>query len=277
MARRERYAISGVDDARIGCAVRVAGRGGKADMDKYADVLSFGGGVNSVALAIMAINDGWRGEIVFADTGCEWPETMCYIDYFEREWLSERGFGIARIRQSKYKNGLSLIEYCEHANMIPLCAVRWCTQEYKVNPLKIYAGERQTMIGIAADEAHRQPNAIRPLVDTVITRQGCIKIIQAEGLDVPQKSGCYICPFQRNNQWRMLWERHPDLFERAARLEENARRHARQNGHRTINAVLDPSGKVTLRQRELSYKSQMMLPEIDMDELLQYKPCLCTV
>lgn len=244
---------------------------------KYADILSFGGGVNSVALAIMAINEGWHGEVVFADTGCEWPETYCYLDYFEREWLRLRGMSIRRIRNDKYKDGLSLIEYCESASIVPLAAIRWCTQKYKVNPLKAYAGERQTMIGIAADEAHRQPNAIRPLVDAGITRQGCIEIIRAEGLEVPQKSGCYICPFQRNSQWRTLWERHPELFERAARLEENARRNARQKGLRTANAVLDPHGKVTLRQRQLSYESQIPLPELDMDELLQYKPCMCSV
>lgn len=246
---------------------------------RYADILSFGAGVNSVALAIMAINDGWRGEIVFADTGCEWPETMCYMDHFEREWLSRYDMNVVRLSGlpwQKYLNGATLIDYCEYANVIPLPAIRWCTARWKVEALQCYANGRLQMIGIAADEAHRKPNAIRPLVEAGITRQGCIEIIQAEGLEVPQKSGCYICPFQRNSQWRMLWERHPELFERAARLEEGAKRHARQNGHRTANAVLDPAGKVTLRQRELSYKSQMTLLEIDMDDLLQYKPCLCT-
>jgi len=53
---------------------------------EYAEVLSFGAGTNSTALAIMAINDGWHGEIVFSDTGCEWSAmemkrcTKCHID-----------------------------------------------------------------------------------------------------------------------------------------------------------------------------------------------------
>ena len=34
------------------------------------ELLSFGGGVNSTALAILLINEDWRGPIVFADTGC---------------------------------------------------------------------------------------------------------------------------------------------------------------------------------------------------------------
>ena len=51
-------------------------------MPEYPEFLSFGAGVNSTALAILAVNDGWRGEIVFADTGCENPETYCWMDYF---------------------------------------------------------------------------------------------------------------------------------------------------------------------------------------------------
>lgn len=246
-------------------------------MMAYAEVLSFGGGVNSVALAIMAIRDGWRGEIVFADTGCEWPETLCYLDYFEREYLSKYGMGVVRIRQTHYKGGLSLIDMCEQWKIIPLCAIRWCTAGYKVRPLTDYQAGRAHMLGIAADERHRQPDAIRPLVDAGVTRAGCIEIIQSAGLEVPQKSGCYICPFQRDAQWRTLWERHPELFERAARLEENATRNARQTGKRTVNCVLDPGGKYTLRQRQLSYESQIPLPDFDMDALLAYQPCICTV
>jgi len=249
---------------------------------RYADILSFGAGVNSIALAIMAINDGWHGEIVFSDTGCEWPETYCYLDYFEREWLRPRDFEVVRLKGLPWQRygggkhnipGCSLIEYCEAAHMIPLAAVRWCTSEWKVKPMKRYANGRECMIGIAADESHRQGNAIRPLVQAGVTRQGCIDIIQAEGLDVPQKSGCYICVFQRNDQWRMLWERHPELFERAMLLEENTKRSKSGRWH----ATLDPTGKIALRQRLLAYESQMELPEIDMDDLLRFKPCVCTL
>jgi len=248
---------------------------------KYADILSFGAGVNSVALAILAINDGWRGEIVFADTGCENPATYCYIDYFTREWLQPRGFEVVRLKgmpwHNKGKNvgcqGASLIEYCEAAHVIPLAAVRWCTAEWKVGPMERYSAGRENMIGIAADEAHRQGNAVRPLVEAGVTREGCIEIIEAEGLDVPQKSGCFICPFMNKHQWRILWERHPELFERAMLLEENTKRSKSGRWHATI----DPSGKITLRQRLLAYESQIELPGIDMDDLLRYKPCICTL
>jgi len=249
---------------------------------KISSILSYGAGVNSTALAILLINDGWKGEIVFANTGTEWPDTYCFMDYFENEWLRPRGFEIVKLEGLPWHRkgkrfgiqGCSLIEYCEAACVIPLAAVRWCTSEWKVRPLERYSNSQENMLGIAADEAHRQNQAIRPLVDQGIGRRGCIDIIAAENLPIPRKSGCYICPFQRDSQWRELWERHPDLFERAMKLEENTQR---SDKSKRWNSIIDPSGKTTLRQRKLAYDSQMTLPEIDMDALLAYKPCVCGV
>jgi len=244
------------------------------------DPISYGAGVNSTAMAILLVNEGWRGELVFAETGAEWPATYCYLDYFESEWLAPRGLAVTRLgpewRTKKRARMLpGLLEYCESYGIIPLAGVRWCTREYKVAPcVKYHDGEY--LLGIAADESHRQPTKPRPLVDRGITREGCIDIIQGEGLDVPQKSGCYICPFQRNDQWRQLWRLHPELIERAARLEEIATDRVRKKrGMHWPPATLDPSGKVTIRQRIDAFERQIELPGIDMDALQRFKPCLC--
>lgn len=241
-------------------------------------VISYGAGVNSTAMAIMLINQGWQGQIVFCDTGCEWPETYCFIDYFEREWLKPRGFEVVRLRGLPYQRnhgGASLIDYCEERKVIPMAAVRWCTMEYKVHPLARWCidnGNPEQLIGIAADEAHRKPSANRPLVDTNVDREGCRQIILGAGLDIPRKSGCYICPFQTNNGWRELWRIHPDLFERAVKLEESC---SRDNiGRHT--ATLDPAGKTTLRQRQRAFEQQIpMFDDTDWDDLLRFRPCIC--
>lgn len=236
-------------------------------------VLSYGGGVNSTALAIVLVNAGWRGDIVFADTGCEWPDTYCFMDYFEADWLRPRGLEIVRLKgmpwQTK-KGGVSLVEYCEVAHVITMAGIRWCTTEWKVEPLHRWADGREWMIGIAAEERHRQQGKLRPLVDWGIDRQECIKIIEAEGLSAPRKSGCYICPFQKNSQWRELWERNPKLYDKAMELEEAVNR--KKEGYR---ATLDPSGKITLRQRKTAYELEQTLPEIDMNGLRNYQPCVC--
>ena len=241
-------------------------------------VISYGAGVNSTALAIMLINKGWRGSIVFSDTGCEWPETYCYMDYFEREWLKPRGFEIIKLRGKPYHRlagGISLIEYCETHHKIPMAAVRWCTMDFKVRALGYWCdanGNPEQLIGIACDESHRMPERNRPLVDLGITREKCYEIIEAEGLSVPRKSGCYICPFQRPSGWRELWKVHPELFERAMALEENVMRTTEGR----YAATLDVAGKTTLRQRKVTFENQVpMFDEVGWDDLLRFKPCMC--
>ena len=245
----------------------------------YPPVLSFGAGVNSTALAILLINEGWRGHIVMSDTGCEWPDTYCFMDYFEREWLKPRGCEIVRLggewRRGYYKQ-YSLIDVCFAKGNLPLAKHRWCTYHYKLQPMQHWCkahglvNDEDAMVGIAADEAWRMGTKHRPLVDRGIDRDGCVRIIQAEGLDVPRKSGCYICPFQRDSQWRELWQRYPDLFRRGEELEIVMQERRRRC------TTLDVSGRTTLAMRRLRYESQMpLLDPADMDELLEYRPCVC--
>jgi len=156
-----------------------------------------------------------------------------------------------------------------------MAAVRWCTLEWKVKPIKYWCadnGNPEQLIGIAADESHRQPGANRPLVDAYLTRENCISIIEKEGLDVPRKSGCYICPFQRPSGWRELWSNHPDLFERVATIEGSCTKDSNDG----YIATLDPAGKVTLRQRQDGFERQvLMFDDTDYDALLRFRPCIC--
>ena len=240
------------------------------------EVISFGAGINSTAMTIMLVNAGWRGPIVMADTGTEWPATVCYLNYFEREWLTPRGLAVT-VLGADYRalvpgrDPRSLIEYCEHYRITPFPATRWCTTGWKTDVLNHWCaanGNPRQLIGMAVDEAHRQKGRACPLIDRGIDRKGCVKIIQAEGLDVPQKSGCWICPFMGKRQWRELWQRHPELFERAARLEELAteRRHIRSSIHPDF----------TVRELERQFVGQRsMFDDGEMDALLEYKPCIC--
>lgn len=232
--------------------------------------------MNSSALVIWLVEQGWRGPVVFADTGAEQPETYCYLGYFEREYLIPRGLEITTLKGEPWQRGratLPLADYCEGHGMVPLAAARWCTKDWKGRPVERWRaahGEPPVLLGIDAGESHRQPQALRPLVDAGIDRAGCVRLIEQAGLAVPPKSGCWLCPFQRASQWRALWERHPDLFERAAHLEEIAS--ARTGRHIT----LDPSGAVTLRQRQAMYEGQIpMFEESAMEDMLAYRPCVC--
>lgn len=239
------------------------------------DLISFGAGVNSVAMTILLVNEGWRGPIVFCDTGAEWPETYCYMDYFEREWLNPRGLAVTVLGAEwrDESSTASLPDFCSCHRTTPFAGMRWCTDRWKVRPLTKWAaaqGIETQLIGIASDERHRQKGKTCPLIDRGITRAGCIEIIKAAGLDVPQKSGCYICPFMRVDQWRELYRRHPELYERAANLE---RLSTERRGERTVLMV---SGDRTLDDWRAVFDGQgSMLDDADWDGLLEYKPCVC--
>ena len=53
-------------------------------------------------------------------------------------------------------------------------------------------------------------------------RDDCIREIKAAGLPQPGKSSCFFCPSMKKQEILYLKEHYPDLFNRAATLEENA-------------------------------------------------------
>jgi 3'-phosphoadenosine 5'-phosphosulfate sulfotransferase (PAPS reductase)/FAD synthetase len=193
------------------------------------DPVSFGGGVNSVALVILLVNGGWRGPIVFADTGAEWTETYEYLSYFQENFLRHYGLEITRLgkewRTDKSAREMDLLEYCRERKTFPNANHRWCTSAWKVRPLERWCHAhgyclQDLLVGISADEARRKPQRRRPLVDHGITREDCARVIAAQGLALPRKSGCWFCPFQTEAQWRELYVAHPELFAQAVELEE---------------------------------------------------------
>jgi hypothetical protein len=95
-------------------------------------------------------------------------------------------------------------------------------------------------IGISLDEIGRantrrvepHENMAYPLIgigeDTglKLTRLDCERLIRNAGLPVPPKSSCFFCPFHKPEAWSDLARERPDLFDKAADLEDtlNARR-----------------------------------------------------
>jgi 3'-phosphoadenosine 5'-phosphosulfate sulfotransferase (PAPS reductase)/FAD synthetase len=238
--------------------------------------VSYGAGVNSTAMIIRLVQEGWHGDILLADTGAEWPDTYCYMDYFEREWLQPRGLAITRLGAEWRASGWHekpLIEYLEHYAITPRADARFCTQAWKTEPIGQWCaahGDPLQLVGIAADEAHRQKGRACPLIDWGIGRAECVRIIQAEGLEAPRKSGCWICPFQKLSQWKELLERYPELYARGEALEAAVSLRRGVQGHIRVGS------DVTLAQLRLRFESQMgMFDDELMDGLMLYRPCVC--
>ena len=222
--------------------------------EKNTHVLSFGAGVNTVALMVLIRREKLPLDLaVFADTGGETPGTYRTVRE-SQEYLRRMGVELREV-ENRPRN-TDLYHTSERRRVIPSAQWRWCTRDFKVRPIqRLYrqmGGHILQYMGIARDEVHRMresrnPNVtnLYPLVERGITRQGCIDLIRKEGLPVPEKSGCYFCPFNSGERWREILERHPGLFDSAVRLEENSKHFPRQ---RLTDQMFRDHRAVTLRE-----------------------------
>ncbi|MCK5608999.1 hypothetical protein KAR91_44405 [Candidatus Pacearchaeota archaeon] len=210
-------------------------------MTEKINILNCGGGVNTGGLLAMACNGELEIDyIIFADTGVEWPETYLWIDKIAKPTAKEIGAEFITVKGSAQSFD-NLYDFSWHYEMFPIRMNRWCTDKFKARPIHKWIKDKllnewpedteiNQMIGIDAGEAHRAKEGkvfpiTYPLVERGITRKGCKKLIKDQGWPIPIKSGCYLCPFARVGQLKILFQTHPELFEKAQALEEHASRY----------------------------------------------------
>ena len=204
-------------------------------MDYY---ISYGAGVNSTAMTLLLLSKGLRYPIVFADTGGEWPETYDFLEKFKEFLKKEFDLQLDVVRKEP-----SLYDYLYSLGLTPSLRSRMCTDRWKVRPIQKKYSDRVPIIGWTAEEG-RRVRRVRgqfwaPLYEKGITRADCVKIIERFGLTVPIKSSCWFCAFQSRRRWRVLKQRHPELFKKALELERrNKQLRGVQWGYK-INEDLD--------------------------------------
>lgn len=237
--------------------------------------LSFGGGVNSVALYLYLIEKKVDFEAVFVNHGTDWPETYEYLDMFQ-EWINQKGLRKITVLTPIVKGSNNLYQHCWDHKMVPSFMRRWCTAKFKVRVLhKYFIGPAFEMIGIDADEQRRAKIQIRknfevryPLIEAGIGRSECKGIIKSHGLPIPMKSGCYICPFQRVAQWKELRRKHPDLFCKAFALEQRNIESRLERGKTPLYLCSNPKASLT------TIVGENQMPVFEQDE---YPPCRCAL
>ena len=101
--------------------------------------LSMGFGVNSVADYLHLLGQGIKFEAVFCDTGCEWPETYEYIEYFKSMHpvtiINAKQYGFPA--QRKFHSARMYDWYLERAT-IPGRRGRDCSMKWKIQPKMNY-------------------------------------------------------------------------------------------------------------------------------------------
>lgn len=199
-------------------------------------VLSLSGGKDSTALAFF-IKENMpeihkKIEYVFFDTECELTETYEYLNKIEM-FL---GKPIERIKPFYSFDHLYSIY-----NILPSAMKRWCTIEMKTKTFRKFVKDRiengnkiNVYIGIRSDELHRVNNQhdnefitqIYPFVQNNLNKEDIMSLLENSGIGLPDyyqwrsRSGCYFCFFQRKIEWVGLYEKHPNLFQKAIEYEE---------------------------------------------------------
>jgi len=206
---------------------------------------SSGGGKQSIAALVLSAQGLINYPVhLFCNVGddSEHPDTINYVRNIAMPYAQAHGVEFVELapvyshQRSLYQllfdeNTPSIPMYFEHG---PL-ANRSCTNHDKVERIAKEAKRRGATkdepaiigLGISLDEYHRMRNdnperyIIReyPLIDLRLSRGRCVEIIEKAGLPVPPKSSCWFCPFGSVRRWREVKEEHPDLFDRAIKLE----------------------------------------------------------
>lgn len=200
-------------------------------------VVSLSGGKDSTAMLLMMVERGMRvDEIMFADTGMDFPEMEKHIEKVEEVV----GIPITRI---KHPRGF---EYLMFDHLISKGKregergygwarpnARWCTSKLKTELIaKHFSDLRKTRnviqyVGIAADETRRCRDERYPLVEWGVTEADALRYCYEKGFDwgglygMFNRVSCWCCPLQSLSELRTLRKNFPDLWARL--LEMDAR------------------------------------------------------
>ena len=223
-------------------ARRRTGEGGEVTTpSERALVWSYGGGVQSAAIAVLVVQGRLpRPErIVMADTGREATLTWDYLRNYIQPYLATVGLTVEIAPHSLASVDL-FSESGDRRPMIPLYnsgggrLPNFCSTEWKRRVVSRWCraegyppSKRVEWLGISTDEIHRAhpgPGVVYPLLDLVpMPRVACSLLVISAGLPQPPRSSCWMCPFRSPGEWRSLKERGDGDWERAVALDRELR------------------------------------------------------
>ena len=143
-------------------------------MDK---ILSFGAGVQTTALAILANQGKVKYDVaIFADTGGEKSETYWYMDNYIEELFHEVNIPFIRIRNELPSCQPDLYGWLFKHQQIPsVSGFRLCSIKFKRETIERYCKGREykTLLGFSTDEASRaKPNQYKRLAEYPLIEKG---------------------------------------------------------------------------------------------------------
>ena len=227
-------------------------------------IVQFSGGKDSTAMLLMMLERGMPiDDIIFCDTGMEFPEMYKHIDCVEQY--------IGR-KVTKLKPPHSFVYYFAEYEKTrgknkgkrgygwPRMWSRWCTRLFKIDLTAKYLrniSDYVLYIGIARDEPKRHEkipdNVIHPLYDWGVTEAMALQYCYDRGLEWDglyekfRRVSCWCCPLQRINELRNLRKYYPDLWAQLLQMDDMVIHHFKPDW-----SVRQLEQRFTLEDRQLS-------------------------
>jgi len=198
------------------------------------EIISYGGGVQTAALLVLNMN----GEVspaaataVFSDTGSELAKTYEHVEMMARQYPIEIVRSeLGPLHEFVIKEGKVPIPFRgdKGGMLYRRCTDRWKIQQVR-RWLRDHGAEQATVqLGISTDEAHRMKDSPRkwithryPLIELGLSRADCMQVLRDEGLPIPPKSACFMCPFRKHSEWTRMKQEEPEEFEKAVDFEKH--------------------------------------------------------
>lgn len=186
-------------------------------------MISFSGGKDSTALLLMLLEKEIDpGDIVFFDTGWEFPQMYQHIKKVE----SYIGKEIIRLKPQKSFD-YWMFEHNGKGKGFPYPNIRWCTGIKQDTIQKFWrrSSRPDYYLGIAYDEAQRRktsrPQGKKyPLVEWKITERKALQYCYEKGFSWGglyehfRRVSCWCCSLQSLNDLRNLRKFYPEFWER---------------------------------------------------------------
>ena len=208
-------------------------------------IISFSGGKDSSAMLLMMIEKNMPiDEIIFCDTGKEFPAMYKHIDKIQKfigrkitTIRSEKSFeyliGTETRQNQKGKNvGFGWMDF----------RFRWCTGELKRDITRKYLkniGEYVLYIGFAFNEQQRavknknQRKHKYPLIDWQITERQALEYCYSKGFrwnglyEKFSRVSCYCCPLKSLSELYILYNEFPKLWADIKKMNKKSYRQFR--------------------------------------------------